>query len=91
MKGYIDYNSAKPRYFDKDGNELHEGDNMVQSGDYLDTSYRGRIDRIGSNEEGYLGTDATNRKQIEAGLRSPFECGIYLFNEDDMNYITLVQ
>lgn len=29
MKGYIDYNSAKPRYFDKDGNELHEGDNMV--------------------------------------------------------------
>lgn len=91
MKGHIDYKSEPPRYFDKNGKKIHECDRIVWSNDYPDIAYRGRVDSIGSNEEGYLGTDATNRKRIEAGLLEPFECGIYLFNEDDMNYVTLVE
>lgn len=91
MKGHIDYKSEPPRYFDKNGKEIHECDRIVWSNDYPDIAYRGRVDSIGSNEEGYLGTDATNRKRIEAGLLEPFECGIYLFNEDAMNYVTLVE
>lgn len=90
MKGTIDYKTTPPTYYDCCGNIIHSGDSIKWDDEYLDSSYRGRIDKVGCNEDGYLGTDATNRRQIELGMKVPFECGIYLFSVDDMKYVTKV-
>ena len=64
------------RYFDKNWNELHEGDYIRQPDGteyrlYLTTNHR-------------LGVDATNPKWIETGRAVPCQYGIYPLNHWDV-------
>lgn len=63
------------RYFDKNGEELFAGDELM-CGD-------GKIRKLYLTEDGGLGTDATNPHWIETGRAYPCEYGIYpLYVED---------
>ena len=58
------------KYFDKNGNEIHEGDTV-----YLN----GREEKVYLTEDNELGVDATNPKWIETGRAVECEFGIYPF------------
>ena len=59
MKAEILRENGEYRYFDKEGNELHDGDIIRWDS--------GKTERVYATEHGYLGTDATNPKWIETG------------------------
>lgn len=59
----------KYTYYDKNGNILHERDIII----YDD----GKEEKLYETEEGFLGTDATNRLWIETGRAVPCEYGVY--------------
>ena len=63
-------------YYDKNGNEIHNGDTIKWD--------NGKIEKVYLTEEDMLGTDATNPKWIEDGKAYPCEYGIYPFSKSDM-------
>lgn len=69
------------RYFDRDGNELHDEDVVV----YED----GREERIYLTIDGKLGTDATNPHWIETGRARPCEYGIYPLTISELREVRL--
>lgn len=76
------------RYFDKNGNEINEGDFVK----YPD----GRIEKVyvcgGGNGESYmLGTDATNPAWIRSGRAVPCEYGVYPFGQSETLEIEVVK
>lgn len=81
-KGKIVMDGEITRYFDKEGNELHEGD-MV-------TYASGRKEILYLTEDGTLGTDATNPSWLESGRAYPCQFGIYELTNDDMAEIVKV-
>lgn len=79
VKGQILFNDGNPRYFDKEGNELHEGDSVR----YPD----GRVKGVYMTEDGWLGTDATNPEWIRTGKAVECEYGIYPFDPEEMEKV----
>lgn len=67
------------RYFDKNGEELFEGDYILDGSKTVKKLYRAE------NRE--LGTDATNPIHIERGLAVPCEAGIYPLEFEEMTTI----
>lgn len=57
------------RYFDRNGNELHDGDIVEYA--------NGRTEVLYLTVMGELGTDATNPEWIRTGRAEPGENGIY--------------
>lgn len=66
-------------YYDKNGDQLHEGD-IIQWDD-------GETAKLYRSEGGYLGTDATNPAWIESGRAVPCEYGIYPLEWMNMAHI----
>ena len=79
----------KVRYFDKEGNELHDGD-MVEFDAVIVPDGKVRREKLYLTSEGTLGTDATNPKWLESGRAYPCQYGIYELTNADMNYIRKV-
>lgn len=66
------------RYFDKNGVELFDGDDVMLNGE---------IQRLYLTEDGNLGTDAKNPALIASGLAVVGEYGIYPLEYADMENI----
>lgn len=66
-------------YYDKNGNILHEGDIII----YDD----GKEEKLYETEEGFLGTDATNRLWIETGRAVPCEYGVYPLEYEELKEV----
>lgn len=81
-KGRIVTEGDITRYFDKEGNELHEGDMVINA--------NGKKEVLYLTEDGTLGTDATNPSWIEKGMAYPCEFGIYELTDSDMAEILKV-
>ena len=71
----ITYVNGELKYYDKNGEEIAEGC-MIRYPN-------GRTEIVYLTENGYLGTDATNRSWIERGWAAPCEYGIYPLTEED--------
>ena len=69
-------------YYDKVGNELHDGD-YVRYDD-------GRVKQVCLTDSGELGIDATNPAWIRTGRAVAFEYGAYPLEEQEMELITKV-
>lgn len=67
----IEYEKGVTKYYDMNGDEIHEGDYVVMSDEKIEKVYR--------TEDGYLGIDATNPSWIGRGLAVPCEYGVYPF------------
>ena len=65
---------GKLMYFDDNGKEIHEGDEVIING-------KNRV--VYLTQDGFLGIDATNPSWISKGWASPCEYGIYPFEETD--------
>ena len=76
MKSYIDTNVKPYRYFDKNGNELFDGDTIKYNS--------GEIMKLYLTDQGQLGTDATNPIWIKTGKALPCEYGIYPLSYQEM-------
>lgn len=83
MKKKIIVKDGQFVYYDKVGNELHDGDYVL----YDD----GRIKQLCSTESGQLGVDATNPAWIRTGRAVAFEHGAYPLEQQEMELITKVQ
>lgn len=83
VKGQILFNDGNPRYFDKDGNELQEGDRIS----YPD----GRVRKVYRTKDRWLGTDATNPEWIKLGKAVECEYGVYPFDPEEMEKVVKVQ
>lgn len=70
----IKFIDGKLRYFDVNGEEVHEGDFV-----YLD----GKRKKVYLTENNELGTDATNPFWVQSGMAAECEYGIYPFEEGD--------
>lgn len=64
------------RYFDRDGNELHDGDTIVYES--------GHEEKLYLTADGMLGTDATNPHWIATGRAVPCEYGVYPLSVYDL-------
>lgn len=69
-------------YYDKEGNELHEGDTIRYT--------NGTTEKLYLTNDNMLGIDATNRKWIESGRAMPCEYGIYPLGRLDMQEIVKI-
>lgn len=69
----------KFRYFDRNGEELHEGDIIRYES--------GRWECLHLTEQGELGIDATNRDWIMSGRAYECEYGIYPLTYDDVSEV----
>lgn len=70
------------RYFDKEGNELHDGDIIRWDS--------GKLEQLYATDQGRLGTDATNPVWIQNGRAVPCEYGIYPLSWQDAKEIVKV-
>ena len=70
------------RYFDKDGNEIHDGDIIVCENGR-------REEKVYLAENGTLGTDATNPCWIASGRAVPCEYGVYPLTLDVLREMRL--
>ena len=70
----IKYGQDENRYYDMNGDQIHEGDTVFMAG---------RNREVYATEDGYLGTDATNPAWIERGMAAECEYGVYPFDEAD--------
>ena len=70
----IDWNSNPIKYYDINGDEIHDGDKVIMED---------RIWDVMLTEDGYLGVDSTNPAWINWGRAVPGEYGIYTFEESD--------
>lgn len=77
------------RYFDREGNELHEGD-VVAFDAVICPEGKVRTERLYLTTEGTLGTDATNPKWLADGRAYPCQYGIYELTNADMEHVVLV-
>lgn len=75
--------NGKKYYYDKNGNEIHEGNKVL----FPD----GNIKRVYLTEREELGTDATNPLWIAKGRAVPCEYGIYPFEYMETNEIEIVK
>lgn len=82
IKGKIVENNGEYRYFDKHGNELHDGDKIRHDD--------GKVETVYATVQGRLGTDATNPAWISSGRAVPCEYGIYPFEHGELEYIEKV-
>ena len=82
-KATIETRNGKYVYFDKEGNELHDGD-------YIQWDDR-KIQQVCLTENGELGVDATNPLWIKTGKAVPFEYGAYPLDTRDMTMIVKVE
>lgn len=69
-------------YFDKDGNELHDGDIIVFE--------NGREEKLFLAADGTLGMDATNPCWIASGKAVPCEYGVYPLTLHDLREMRLM-
>lgn len=79
----IDYSGKNPRYFDKNGTEIHDGDSIRYPS--------GRIAKVYLTDENNLGTDATNPVWIAAGRAAPCEYGIYPLESHETDEVEVVK
>ena len=78
------------KYFDKEGNELHDGDMVhFEAGATVDGKPMDL--KLYETEDGELGTDATNPSWIERGMAVACQYGIYPLNEKNLLYATLIK
>ena len=82
MLATITVRNGKFVYYDKKGNELHDGDTVK----YDD----GKIEKLYLTESGQLGVDATNKAWIQSGRAVPCEYGVYPLEEQEMILLTKV-
>ena len=69
-------------YFDKNGNQLHDGDTIMWAD--------GRTEKLHATEQGFLGTDATNPSWIASGRAVECEYGVYPLESSDVQEIVKV-
>lgn len=81
-KATIEIRNGEFVYFDKEGNELHDGD-YIKWND-------GKIQQVCLTDSGELGVDATNPLWIETGRAVPFEYGAYPLEPQEMEMIVKV-
>lgn len=81
LKSIIVKDNGVYRYYDKEGNELHDGDIVVCD--------NGKELKLYLTTEGELGTDATNPTWIETGRAYECQYGIYPLDSSDMEEIVL--
>lgn len=79
MKATIIEKDNEYRYFDKEGNELHDGDTIRWDS--------GKTEKVYATDHGYLGTDATNPAWVASGRAVACEYGIYPLEPSDMKEI----
>lgn len=81
MKATMMYAKVNDKYiyYDKNGNILRDGDTVI----YND----GREEKLYETEEGFLGTDATNRHWIETGRAVPCEYGVYPLEYEELKEV----
>ena len=79
----IIYEKDKIRYFDKNGEELQDGDTIEYAS--------GQREKLYLTDKGMLGTDATNPLWIENGRAVPCEYGIYPLEEKELVEIVKVK
>lgn len=84
----IKYENGKYRYFDRNGVEIVEGCMIKYC--HGDKSLE-RIKEVYLTENGELGTDATNPIWIESGIAVPCEYGIYPFEENELEYVEIIE
>lgn len=82
MKATIVEKNNEYRYFDKEGNELHDKDTIRWDS--------GKTEKVYATVQGYLGTDATNPAWIASGRAVECEYGIYPLEPSDMKEIVRV-
>lgn len=80
MKAKIIFENDEYRYFDKNGEELHNEDTIVWDS--------GKEEKVYLTDQGQLGTDATNPYWIESGKASTCEFGLYPLTESDLKEIS---
>lgn len=84
---YFDKELNTERYFDKNGDEILEGD-------YIKISAYAKPQRVYVYDDGCggfgLGTDATNPAWIEKGRAVPCEYGVYPLTWEDLEECELV-
>ena len=69
-------------YFDREGNELHDGDTIMWAD--------GRTEKLYATVEGRLGTDATNPSWLASGRAVECEYGVYPLEWSDVQEIVKV-
>ncbi|MFT4104771.1 MAG: hypothetical protein QM657_03340 [Lacrimispora sp.] len=69
------------RYFDRNGDELHDGDVIEYAS--------GRTEVLYLTDKGELGTDATNPEWIRTGRAEPGEYGLYPLTVAELREIAL--
>ena len=69
-------------YFDRDGNELHDGDTIMWAD--------GRTQKLYATTEGRLGTDATNPSWLASGRAVECQYGVYPLTRSDVQEIVQV-
>lgn len=84
IKAKIIEENGAYRYFDRDGNELHDGD-MVRF--EAEATIDGKVieRRLYLTEDGELGVDATNPAWLERGY-APCSFGIYPIHEETLKH-----
>lgn len=69
-------------YFDREGNELHDGDTIMWAD--------GRTEKLYATMQGYLGTDATNPSWLASGRAVECQYGVYPLTWSDVQEIVKV-
>lgn len=69
-------------YFDKNGNELHDGDTIMWAD--------GRTEELYATTDGRLGTDATNPRWLASGRAVEYQYGVYPLTWPDVREIEKV-
>ena len=82
LKAVIIEINGEYHYYDKEGNELHEGDTIRYT--------TGTTEKLYLTNDNRLGIDATNRKWIETGRAVPCEYGVYPLGRSDMEEIVKI-
>ena len=89
-KGTIVEENGVLRYFDKEGNELHNGD-MVLFGPSATIDGTTKKLKVYLTEDNELGVDATNPAWIEKGLAAPCQYGLYVLTSANMKDALLIK
>lgn len=84
---YFDKELDRYRYFDKNGDEIHEGD-------FIKLTPMSKPEKVyacvGDFGKRSLGTDATNPAWIKSGRAAPCEFGVYPFEHYDLEECEIV-